>query len=79
MRDALIAYDAGNYSEAISLFNEVRQNATKGFNMAQGNMDSLLRCTQLKITAVYIIKSFEDGEMKTMDRLSENRKKELAR
>ena len=79
MRDALIAYDAGSYDEAVKLFTEVRQNAIKGFNKADGNIESLVKCTQLKITAVYVCKSYEDGEVRALDRLTDSRRRELAR
>lgn len=59
LRDAFIAYENCNYSEAASLFKEVRQNAFKAFNQSN-KLESWVACTQLKITGSYMSKSYDE-------------------
>lgn len=77
LRDAYTAFDAQNYEESIQLFKEVGENARKAFNLSD-NIDAWVASTQLRITDIFMRKSFEGGRFHAFPNLSALRQKEIA-
>lgn len=67
------------FRESNQLFKEVRQNAFKAFNQSD-SLDSWVACTQLKMTAAYMCKSYEENrvKMQLFGDMTKERQREIA-